>query len=307
MFASLIIRARNEAQALTRLLPLLAAQDFDRPFEIILLDNESHDDTATIAAQHGIIYYQIPRDSFTYAGALNTGAQLARGEIVVHLSAHCFPRSSHWLARLIAPLQSYSTIGATYGRQIVDAHITPLLARDYAGIFPAAGEPPMVAFSNANCAVRRSIVLRHPFNPSIPILEDHLFFLELHDDWRFVYVPEAAVDHEHDRSAWRSQLRRWYFEGQAHYFLNTYRRLDSPMVPQPFDTARNSGWHIRLAGAAMKRGDYTTALLTLPYFWTRSFTTMLGRWKAYRRRALIASDDAIHRAQTTMNGSTLAE
>jgi glycosyltransferase involved in cell wall biosynthesis len=290
---SIIIRARNEAPALRRLLPIIARQQADFAFEVWLLDNASEDDTAELARAHGASYHYIPRDAFNYSSALNEGAQLARGAIVVNLSAHCFPQHEGWLAALVEPLRRPSNVIASYGRQHTAASVAPFEALGNDALFPAAGAAPsLVAFSNANCAVRRELLLLHPFNPAIKILEDHLFYLELGGEYAFTYVPEALVIHEHERFSWRYYARRWAREGWSFFFLRRHRGLRSPSVPPAFLVPRSLFYEYpRLAGWFAKRGQYRTALLTLPFFWLRDAIWFVGWLRARSRHARMAQED----------------
>jgi glycosyltransferase involved in cell wall biosynthesis len=279
---SIIIRARDEAPALRRLLPILKSQEVDFPFEIWLLDNDSHDDSSSLAREHGLRYHHIPRNGFNYAAALNLGASLAEGEIIVSLSAHCFPQHTGWLAALVVPLRTDQTVVATYGRQVIDPASDAFEAHGNAELFPAdQRQPKIVAFSNANSAIRRDYLLMHPFNPAIKILEDHLFYLEIAGDFDVVYVPEAVVIHEHDRFSWRYYLRRWVLEGWSFYFLTRHRGLPSPYIPKRLVSPRRLlGTYPRIAFAYARRGRWKPALRAVPFFWLRDFVWLASFLRA---------------------------
>lgn len=290
---SIIIRARNEAPALRRLIPLLTRQECDFPFEIWLLDNGSTDGSLELGRTYGLCCHHIPRDDFNYSTSLNLGAELATGEILVHLSAHCFPQTAAWLASLAAPLRHDEAVLGSYGRQWVNPSSSPFEAQGNAELFPAHGKPAIIAFSNANCAVRRSLVREHPFNPVVGILEDHLFYLELVGRGRFVYVPEAVVHHEHEHFAWGYHLRRWRREGRALYFITEHRGLPSPFRPRPFLSPRRLlADYPRIAAVLLRRRRYGAALTALPFFWLRDLTWLASFQAASRRRAQIRRDDA---------------
>ncbi len=270
---SIIIRARNEAPALRRLLPILKTQEIDVPFEIWLLDNDSQDGSVDIAREYGLRYHHIPRGGFNYAAALNLGASLAEGEFIVSLSAHCFPQNAGWLSALVAPLRSDRHVVATYGRQVIDPRSGAFEALGNANLFPAhTRQPKVIAFSNANSAIRREYLLIHPFNPAIKILEDHLFYLEIAGDFDVVYVPDAVVLHEHDRFSWRYYLRRWALEGWSFYFLMRHRGLRSPYLAEQLVSPRRLLLtYPRLAVAYARRGQWLPALRAIPFFWLRDF------------------------------------
>ncbi|MGQ9829947.1 MAG: glycosyltransferase [Roseiflexus sp.] len=290
---SIIIRARNEAPALRRLLPILKSQDVAFPFDIWLLDHDSHDESALLAREHGLRYHHIPRKGFNYAAALNLGASLAEGEIIVSLSAHCFPQHARWLGALVAPLQSDRHVVATYGRQVIDPESDAFEAIGNAELFPAnKRQPKVIAFSNANSAVRRDYVLLHPFNPAIKILEDHLFYLEVAGDFDIVYVPEAVVLHEHDRFSWRYYVRRWLLEGWSFYFLTHHRGLQSPYIPDHLVSLRRLLMtYPRIAASYARRRKWKPALRAVPFFWLRDFVWLASFLRARLRHPLMAQLD----------------
>jgi glycosyltransferase involved in cell wall biosynthesis len=81
---SIILPAKNEAAALTALLPvLLAAQP---QAEIIVVDDGSTDDTHAICAQNGVACLSSPY-SMGNGAAIKRGARAASGEIVVFMDA----------------------------------------------------------------------------------------------------------------------------------------------------------------------------------------------------------------------------
>ncbi len=274
---SIIVRARNEEVALVKLLSLLARQEADFEFEVWVLDNESTDNTAQIARSYGAKVYTIPRDDFNYSTALNLGAELAEGAILVHLSAHCFPQSEHWLAYLVDPIRRRNEVIATYGRQWVDPDQNPYEAEGNDIFFPSNRDQlQIVAFSNANAAIRKEVVQQHPFNPYVKILEDHLFYLELSSTALFEYVPEALVHHEHDEFSLRYYLKRWQLEGWAFYFILKHRGFASPFKAHRFfqaDALRGYRW---LGRKLYKQGRRKAGIVALPFFLLREIVWLRG-------------------------------
>jgi glycosyltransferase involved in cell wall biosynthesis len=284
---SIIIRARDEEASLRRLIPLLREQQVDFAYEIWLLDNESLDASADLARAAGWQYHFIPRGAFNYSTALNQGAELANGQIIVNLSAHCFPQHAHWLAELVRPLRADPALVASYGRQWADPLRMPFEALGNDSVFPPAGrEPVVLAFSNANGAVRREYLLQHPFNPVIGILEDHLMVLELGANPPIAYASEALVLHDHDHFSLRGYLRRWLREGWAFYYLTDYRGLKSPFAHKPVLQWRDLLFsYPRIAGSFAKRGRIGLALITVPFFYLRDLTWVVGHaWARIKLR-----------------------
>ena len=87
---SVVIRNRNGAGTLRRVLPALRAQHPEAP-QIIVVDNASTDDSVAVAVEHGATVVHLPRSEFTYGRALNLGLSHARGEVCILLSSHSLP------------------------------------------------------------------------------------------------------------------------------------------------------------------------------------------------------------------------
>lgn len=229
---SIIIRAKNEGKSLITLLPLLYAQKTAFPFEVLLFDNGSNDQTKEISQNYPKLKYNyIPSDSFHFSKSLNDAAKIAPGDILVHISAHNFPTSSYWLAKLIQPLIDDSTLIATYGRQFTDANVNSYEKQDWEELlFPENGQPKILTFSNANGAIRKSYLLDHPFDETIPLLEDNLWYLEIPDKTRIVYVPPASLLHLHPLFNLKYYQPRWVKEGIAAVYIEKVKGLQSPLT-----------------------------------------------------------------------------
>ena len=86
---SVVIRNRNEAFYLKKSLEILNAVYKDDIFEIIVVDNESTDDSLGIAKKQGCRIVKIT--DFTYGKAINLGINEAQSNFVLLLSAHAVP------------------------------------------------------------------------------------------------------------------------------------------------------------------------------------------------------------------------
>ena len=92
---SVIIPSKNEEKNIGRCLESIFSVCWDRAdFEILLVDNGSHDHTVEIARSFGVTSYIIP--DCTIAKLRNFGASKARGKILVFLDADCTVDSA-WL------------------------------------------------------------------------------------------------------------------------------------------------------------------------------------------------------------------
>lgn len=86
---SVVIRNKNEASNLDKCLGMLTNIYGDDVNEIILVDNNSTDDSIVIAKKYNCKIVTI--DKFTYGKALNIGINEAKSKYVLLLSSHSMP------------------------------------------------------------------------------------------------------------------------------------------------------------------------------------------------------------------------
>lgn len=205
---SVIVRTRDEAGAIGRCLELVAAQEGfgDGAVEVIVVDSGSRDQTAAIARRCGARVVSIPASAFSFGGALNLGAGIAGGEVLVALSAHAFPLDPGWLARLAAVFSDPAVACASGERYLPDGSILAGAFRQDAAM---ASSHPDWGYSNAAGAFRRDLWLRRPFRADLPGCEDREWSLYWIGQGHVCVVdPELLVDHDHTHDPVRSIYRR---------------------------------------------------------------------------------------------------
>lgn len=84
MHISVVLPAKNEAEGLARTLPALLARYPDA--EVIVVDDGSTDQTASVASHHGARVLSSPY-SMGNGAAIKRGARIASGEIIVFMDA----------------------------------------------------------------------------------------------------------------------------------------------------------------------------------------------------------------------------
>ncbi len=94
---SVIVPARDAGATLGRTLACLAAQDFERGYEVIVVDAGSCDGTAAIAELAGAPVRLVRCGPAGPSEARNRGVQAARGRLLAFTDADCFPRPG-WLS-----------------------------------------------------------------------------------------------------------------------------------------------------------------------------------------------------------------
>lgn len=180
---SIVIRARNEAQSLKQVFDALVAQQSSFRWELIVVDNESEDETRAICEEYGARTIMIARDEFTYGRALNRGVSDARGDLVLIMSAHALPIGPGFLESAVAPfvdpmmaavrclwVNNHQQLAQWYKPRDIHYHsIEEQRAAEY-GLqwtydYPAA----------TCCVIRRSVWEQTPFDEQLEANEDKLW------------------------------------------------------------------------------------------------------------------------------------
>src|SRR5437016_9992534 len=222
---SVLIRVLNEEHALRRLFECLRIQKFDRPFEVVVIDNESDDGSARVARAMGARVFTFPRSLFGYGRAINVGVQFCRGDLIVLLSAHSWPQGDDWLSRMVGCVEGRG-VAAAYCRQLADGNVCQQEKARF-NIFAEhnckldteklvqrckSGEDvyEICCFSNAAAIVRREVALRFPFR-DLPFAEDRAFVLDcVMAGYSISYLSTASVAYQQPAS-----FRNFYRIGWA--------------------------------------------------------------------------------------------
>jgi rhamnosyltransferase len=222
--ASVVLLVRDEIRTLPAVLEaLLSQQQVTGDVELIAIDSGSSDGSRECLAASPLSLVQIPPHEFHHSRTRNLAARLARGEVVVWLSADAIPQSRNWLATLIAPFANPQVMGA-YGRQIARPNHSPLQHFRLSYIYPATscvrtsvnvlrGDERAYGFSDVNGCVRRSFWDTHQYPEDILIGEDVAMARTIIDNgYATAYVAEAVVEHSHDFTP-REFFRRYFALG----------------------------------------------------------------------------------------------
>jgi rhamnosyltransferase len=217
---SIVIPTLNAAVYLPQLLEAIFSQEGAQADELILIDSQSSDRTAEIAAEHPRVRL-ITIDNFSHGGARNLGAREAHGDIVVFLTQDALPYDKNWLAKLTAPLNDDKT-AAVCSRQIPRDDASPMekfflakrfgetrLERNLENLEKAGYEE--ILFSDVSCAIKRSVLLKHPFDETLIMSEDQQLSRDLiAAGYTVTYEPTSVVIHSHRYTLWQTFKR--YFD-----------------------------------------------------------------------------------------------
>ncbi|HEX8742426.1 MAG TPA: glycosyltransferase [Thermoleophilaceae bacterium] len=209
---SVVIRTKDEARDLGGVLESLDAQTVGRDdVETIVVDSGSADGTVAIARERGARVIEIAPESFTFGGALNTGAEAARAAVILALSGHAYLPDDAWLERLLAHFEDERVACATGAGDGPDgAALTEPVLQDA----ELARRNPYWGYSNAAGAFRAGLWRERPFREDMPGTEDKEWAWHWLMRGRVVAIDPRLIthhDHSHDPPAdcYRRAHREW--------------------------------------------------------------------------------------------------
>ncbi len=200
---SIIIRTYNEEKFIAQTLEQILRQNEIHP-EVILIDSTSTDKTIEIAKNYPVRIYQITKESFHYAAVLNLGAQLAKTDVLINLSAHAVPANENWLKNLVEPLKENSELCGVFGQELPlpnwSSWFEKKLLNDTFSSEPIVRHNDFF-FSNANSAIPKNLLLENPFDQNVDWGEDQEWVHRMQKKgYKTFYQPLSPVYHSHKLS-----------------------------------------------------------------------------------------------------------
>lgn len=169
---------------------------------------------------------EIPAESFTYGGALNTGTEAARAPIIVALSAHAYPHNPRWLELMAAAIDRDGVACATPWSFGPDGH--PMTEPILLDVELAREWGPLAGYSNHAGAYRRELWARRPFRADLPATEDKEWAWHwMLDGWTVALDPTLEVEHSHGDDPLPEQFRKLYWIWVG---LGMFREVDRPSL-----------------------------------------------------------------------------
>jgi glycosyltransferase involved in cell wall biosynthesis len=213
MDVSLIIATRDRSHQLARCLDSVARIEFERPWELIVVDNGSKDATADVVKQFAdkasvpLRYVLEPEPGL--GNAHNAGVAAARGEVLVFTDDDCYPETDY-LKRIWCAFADPS-IGYIAGRiTLHDPADYPMTTIESAipYAFRARSFVRGGSFGGANMAFRKKVL--EAIGGFDPLFGPGALFNAEDVDaaarasaigWKGEYRPEVIVRHHHGRKA----------------------------------------------------------------------------------------------------------
>jgi glycosyltransferase involved in cell wall biosynthesis len=226
IYLSVVIRVRNEAKSLGQIFEALKAQRCSFNWEIIIVDNESEDETVELCKQYKARVVSIQRHEWTPGSALNLGISFAQGELIFLCSAHCVPVGSYFFENAVRPFSDaeMAAVRCLSGSN-KDEMSTWYEARDIQyrsleeqGAAESGTDWISLYPSAACCVIRRSVWERIRYDETFEGMEDKLWAsLVLREGLKIRCRAEAVFIYTRQRG----MKAVWEFDNRA--FKDLYR------------------------------------------------------------------------------------
>lgn len=201
---SIILVTLNAGVGFKEILRAIFKQTY-KNFEVILIDSSSTDKTLIYAKEYPIKIHKIKRSEFGHGKTRNLGARLAKGQLIVYLTQDAIPYNKYWLERLIANFKD-KQVAAVFGKQIPLKSSPPPDKYSYSRDYPDRKFTITiknylnlnVIFSNVSSAIRKELLISHPFKKNIIVSEDIYWANKIiRLGYKVNYEPKSQVIHSH--------------------------------------------------------------------------------------------------------------
>ncbi len=250
---TIIVPVYNAQRTLHLCLDSLLAIDYPKDkLEIIMVDNNSTDDTAEIIKKYPVTYLLEDEVQSSYA-ARNKGIRHAKGEIIAFTDSDCIAHPD-WIKEGIKPFEdpNVMVVGGKILAHTPENYIEEFQARknilsQEEFLTPQRMKDKIAFVVTANAIYRKSVFDQiGAFDDSQPSGSDceMCFRLQAQTDYKIRYVEEAIIYHKHRatlKDVWK-QFRRYGYFGL--YLLSKYPPPEAVLLPK-FGYIKPLWWRFR--------------------------------------------------------------
>ena len=274
---SVIVCARDEDENLARNLPGVLVQDYSTSHEVIVVNDNSTDDTKyvlqelkkTFKTLHVVELSQEAKHINGKKYPLSIGIKEAKHEVVLLTDADCVPASEHWIRLMQDGYQENTEIVLGYGSYHKRPGLLNKLIRFetfHAGIqylsYALAGIPYMGV--GRNISYKKGLFFRHKGFSSInhiPGGDDDLFVNKAASRQNTeIVIDKDAITLSAPKTTWKEwrkqKLRHYttakYYKIKHKFLLGLYSFTQFLFYPLLIVTALLYDWRLALAGLALR-------------------------------------------------------
>jgi len=219
--ASVVIPTLNAGPILDRVLAAATTQKAPWPYEILVIDSGSTDETLEIVGCYpDVKLHQIDKKDFDHGDTRNLGVELTSGEFIAFLTHDALPANDRWLYNLVTAIEHFPGAAGAFGKHLPWPDACPFTKRDLNAHFDMLMTQPLCLsrdtnrgrfevkdpqwmqllhfYSDNNSCMRRSVWKDIPYRRT-KFGEDQLWAYDIIEaGLGKVYAPQAIVFHSHD-------------------------------------------------------------------------------------------------------------
>ncbi|MFC4347227.1 glycosyltransferase [Kordiimonas lipolytica] len=219
--ASVVIPTLNAGPILDRVLAATCAQRAPWPYEILVIDSGSTDETLDIVSRYpDVKLHQIDKKDFNHGDTRNLGVELTSGEFIAFLTHDALPANDRWLFNLVTSIEHFPNAAGAFGKHLPWPDASPFTKRDLNAHFDMLTSQPIYLsrdtnrsrfsdkdpqwmqllhfYSDNNSCMRRSVWKDIPYRRT-KFGEDQLWAYDIIEaGYGKVYAAQAVVFHSHD-------------------------------------------------------------------------------------------------------------
>lgn len=232
---SVVVPVYNAGSQIYSLLASLEKQLFAKPFDVILVDDGSSP-KLDIDKEFSRFGFQVIRLEANQgpAAARNAGIKASSSEIIVFTDADCQPQPD-WLSRMVAPFVDKNVTGVKGAYKTTQSDLWARLAQiEFLERYEFLKQSPDIDFIDTYSAAYRREDLNtvKGFDTQLITNEDvDLAFKIKARGGKFVFVPEAVVEHYH-KEGWGDYARLKY--GRAFWRMKVYLEHPEKMATNSY-------------------------------------------------------------------------
>jgi rhamnosyltransferase len=231
---SVVIPTKNGGSRFRSVLRAVLAQQTDWPFEVIVIDSGSSDETLAIVRSNPTVrIIDVEPTDFQHGRTRNNAIKHAKGEFIAMITQDAQPVTDNWLRCLVNAIEADAQIAGVFGRHIAYDDASIFTREELVLHFSGFQTQPVAQltdperyrtdtgyrqflyfFSDNNALIRRSVWERHPY-PEVDFSEDQAWArIIIEAGFKKAYNHDAVVYHSHNYGLWE-RFQRSFDESMA--------------------------------------------------------------------------------------------